>query len=272
MDDFWARRIDASGRPGAQYWNYFAGRLAQLADVPRGASVLDVGTADGNVLFEAMQKMDAQGYGIGIDLDRRDFSVGVAESVRRGWQEKVAFSQMDADALGFRPGTFHAVLANFVGWDDFFDFTRKEFIHPDRRTPGIMRVLKPGGQVGITTWIEQSDMDWLAETYKKYLPEYNQDISCYGKEDPEGYRRILHSSGFEDVRVTVETDTFASPDAETWWQQMRRAASRYFKQVTDPLRLEEFKQHVYADLGEFHRPEGICFNKTVAYALGRKPA
>lgn len=275
MEESWARFVEPSGRPGPDYWIYFAERLVRLATIPKGATVLDIGTFDGNVLFRAMKRMRAQGYGVGVDIDYDGFKDGVAEVAQRGWKEKVTFLQMDANALGFLPETFHTVLANFVGWGDCFDFDRMEFISSDKIMSEIMRVLRPGGQVGIGSWVGQSDIDWIVGEFKKYLPEYEKtsanSISCYAKENPEGQKIILRSGGFKNINVYVETASFVSPDAETWWRQMKRAASGYFKQVSDPDALESFKEQVFVDLQEHQYPEGIRFSKTVSFAFGTKP-
>jgi ubiquinone/menaquinone biosynthesis C-methylase UbiE len=274
LEEFWARLPKPSGQLGPNYWTCFAERLAHLATIPRGATVLDIGTCDGNVLFKAMEKIKAQGYGIGIDIDYDDFHAGMADAMQRGWNEKVVFVQMDANALGFPPETFHTVLANFVGWDDCFDFDRMEFKSHDKMMSEIMRVLKPGGQVGIGSWVEQSDIDWITKAFKKYLPEYEKtsgkSISCYARENPEGYKVILQNGGFKNISVDVETTDFVSPDAETWWRQMKQAANDYFRQVPDPITLESFKEQVFLDLQQFQNPEGICFGKTVSFAFGTK--
>lgn len=275
MEEFWARFIEPSGHPGPNYWIYFAERLAHLAAMPNGATILDIGTSDGNVLFRAMEKMSALGCGVGIDIDYDGFNDGVAEATRRGWKEKVTFVQMDANTLGFPPEIFHTVLANFVGWDHCFDFDRMEFISSDKMMSEIVRVLKPGGKGGIGSWVEQSDIDWIAEEFKKYLPECEKangnSISCYAKESPEGQKVILQSGGFRNIRVYVETTSFVSPDAETWWRQMKQAANGYFRQVSDPNTLESFKEQVFVDLQEHRYPEGIRFSKTVSFAFGTKP-
>jgi ubiquinone/menaquinone biosynthesis C-methylase UbiE len=191
--------------------------------------------------------------------------------MQRGWEDSISFIQTDANALGFLPNKFHTVLANFIGWDDCFDFKRMEFISPDRMMAEIMRVLKPGGQVGIGSWIEQSDIDWIMAAFKKYLPEYENNFTCYAKENPEGQRIILQSGGFKNIRVFKETANFVSPDAETWWRQMEQAASDYFRQISDPNILGNLKGQVFGDLQEFTYPEGILFNKTVSFAFGTKP-
>lgn len=271
MEDFWARYLEPSGQLGPNYWNYFAERLACLAVIPTRATVLDIGTCDGNVLFKAMKKIEAQGYGIGIDIDCDYFYAGVTEAMQRGWKENIAFVQMDANTLGFLPETFHTVLANFVGWDDCFDFDRMEFIAPNRKLAEILRVLKPGGQVGIGFWVDQIDINWIVEEFKKYRPTCKKvigdRITAYGQENPKGYEAILRSGGFHNISVRVETNTFVSSNMANWWRQMKITASDYFKKMPE---LEQFKEQVFADLEQFQSPKGIHFNKTVGYAFGTK--
>lgn len=270
MEDCWACYIEPSGQPGPDYWNYFAERLADLATIPEGAAVLDVGTFDGNVLLKAMKRTGACGCGTGIDIQDGGLSVGVTKAMECGLGN-VVFAQMDAGCLGLPSGTYDTVLANFVGWDYCFDFSRMEFIAPDSRMAEISRVLKPGGQVGIGFWIEQCDIEWIADAFRRYLPKCEEatgkPITSYGKESCRGYEAILHNSGFRDISAHVETMTFVSPNSETWWRQMKQAAREYFEKMPE---IERFKEQVFTDLKEFQSPSGIHFDKTVAYAFGTK--
>lgn len=74
-----------------------------------------------------------------------------------------------------------------------------------------------------------------------------------------------------DVREVVETNSFACPDQETWWQQMRKTARECFELITEPLALQLFKEQVLCDLQPFTSPGGIQFSKTVCYVSGSKP-
>jgi ubiquinone/menaquinone biosynthesis C-methylase UbiE len=274
LPDIWARYLDPSGQLGPNYWFYFARRLVELASIPEGGAILDVGTCDGNVLFKAMPRAGRLGRGVGIDLyDDDGLQDGLAERRRLGW-ENVSFAQMDANCLGFPGGTFDVVLANFVGWDDCFDFERMGFIAPDRMMAEMQRVLKPGGQVGIGGWVEQCDIEWIAAAFRKYLPKRVKGLGerniSYSKENPEGHKLILQNGGFENIRLHVETATLVSPDAETWWRQMQLAAREYFKQIPDAGEMRRFKDRVFADLEAFRFPDGIRFNKIVSFAFGNK--
>jgi ubiquinone/menaquinone biosynthesis C-methylase UbiE len=273
LEDFWARCISPSGQLGPNYWIYFAERLVNLATIPKDATVLDIGTYDGNVLFKAMKKVGLHGCGVGIDIYGGGLKDGLTEMMEHGLRT-VEFAQMDAASLGFLPEIFDSVLANFVGWDYCFDFDRMEFFAPDCRMAEIMRVLKPGSQVGIGFWIEQCDIDWIADAFKRYLPECGETTEkrmlSYGKENPKGYETILQNSGFDNVNVRVETTTFVSPDDATWWRQMKQAACDYFEKIPDTVEMQWFKEKIFADLQQFRSPIGIQFDKTVAYAFGTK--
>jgi ubiquinone/menaquinone biosynthesis C-methylase UbiE len=271
LEEYWARFIDPAGRPGLNYWEYFAERIAELAALRMGTYIFDLGTYDGNVLFKAMARINAQGHGVGTDIYYGGFQEGAVEAKQRGWEEKISFVQSDANALGFHEGVFHTVLSNFIGLDDCFDFERLEFIKAGNMMSEICRVLKPGGQVGIGSWVKQGDIDWIINRFRKYLPEHDEQISCYSKENPEGHKLILQKYGFKDIDVYVEHVDFISPDPETWWRQMRQAAKECFRQVSDPKRLEIFKRKVFADLGQFQISLGIHFSKTVSFAFGTKP-
>jgi hypothetical protein len=52
---------------------------------------------------------------------------------------------------------------------------------------------------------------------------------------------------------------------------MKRATQAYFKQVSNPITLERFKEQVFADLQQFQIPEGIRFDKTVLFVFGTGP-
>ena len=280
MEDFWAIYIEPSGRPGLDYWNYFAQRVVDLAAIPAGAAVLDVGTCDGNVLFKAMKKAGVQGCGTGIDIDAYFFKDGVMRANELGLGN-VAFTQMDAGCLGLSSETYDSVLANFVGWDDCFDFDRMEFIAPDRKLAEIMRVLKSGGQVGIGSWERQEDLEWLGEHFRRYFPEYVADLEretgsvmmVYGKENAKGLESILRKGGCQDIEIITETAEFVSTDEEEWWRQMWRAGWRqHIGQVTraDSDKLEWLKERVFEDLQQHKHNDGIHFSKTVLFAFGRK--
>lgn len=273
MSSLWAQTVEASGKTGPDYWNYFAQRLVDLAAIPPEAVILDVGTDNGNVLFKAMEKAGLEGFGAGIDIDHRGLIEGMPY-LERHWPKNVIFAQMEASSLGFPSDSFSFALANFVGWDYCYEFESMKFIAPDTRLAEIRRVLKPGGQVGIGGWIEQSDIDWFIEEIRKRLPEClgstGEDIFPYSKENAEGYQILLRSSGFRNIRVHVVKENFVLPDGDSWWRQMQHSAYEYFELISHSAKLEAFKKQVFSELEQFRTEAGIQFSKTVAFVFGTK--
>ena len=63
----WSRVVDTPF-DGPDYWEYFGVKLVELAAIPPGAQVLDVGCGEGSSLFPAVERVGSRGYAIGIDI------------------------------------------------------------------------------------------------------------------------------------------------------------------------------------------------------------
>ena len=207
-------------------WQYFGSRLAALADIPAGGTVLDIGTGPGSVIIPAAKDIGEHGLGVAMDIDF-DWFKHVIPITQEHHLNHVLFAQMDAAKLGFANRTFDRVLCGNLGWDYCFDFWMMEFIGPDTRLAEISRVLKPGGRVGISSWAGREDIDWFASYFKTHFPEYIADLEekkgtsfrIY-RENAEAYQIILKQGGFKDVKVSLETEVFVSKDEEEWWSQL----------------------------------------------------
>jgi ubiquinone/menaquinone biosynthesis C-methylase UbiE len=107
------------------YWQYFGTRLADLADIPVGATVLDIGTGPGSVLLPAAERAGESGFAVGIDIDF-DWFRHVIPGVRDRRLSNTALAHMDAAHLGFADGSFDRVLCGNLAWDYCFDFFEKD--------------------------------------------------------------------------------------------------------------------------------------------------
>jgi ubiquinone/menaquinone biosynthesis C-methylase UbiE len=69
MARLWSRQIGVTDLDGPSYWVYFGAKLVEYADIPQGASVLDVGCGGGSSsLFSSAEKTGSTGYAVGIDI------------------------------------------------------------------------------------------------------------------------------------------------------------------------------------------------------------
>src|SRR5207244_4106941 len=101
--------------------------------------VLDVGTGTG-VVASAARKAGADA--VGVDASLSMLLVG------REARPDVPVAAAEAIDLPFRDGTFDAVTAGFV----LSHFARVETALFD-----LIRVLRPGGKLAVTTWGETED-------------------------------------------------------------------------------------------------------------------
>jgi len=113
--------------------------LVAFAEIGEGAKVVDIGTGTG---VAAKAAADAGAHAVGIDP-----SIGMLEVGRRE-RHSIPFVAADTIDLPFRDGAFDAVTGNFV----LSHFRRYETALFD-----MMRVLKPGGRVALTSWSDVKD-------------------------------------------------------------------------------------------------------------------
>ncbi len=113
--------------------------LVAFAEIGAGANVLDIGTGTG---VAALAASDAGARAVGIDP-----SIGMLEVGRRE-RPSIPFVAADTIDLPFRNGAFDAVTGNFV----LSHFRRYETALFD-----MIRVLKPGGRVALTSWSDVKD-------------------------------------------------------------------------------------------------------------------
>ena len=127
--------------------------LVELVAPPPGGRILDVGTGTGVAAEVAAAAVGPDGLVVGVDA-----SLPMLRAARPRHSQVLAALAID---LPFRDGTFDAVLANFV----IAFFTKYETALFD-----MLRVLRPGGTLGVTWWgggLDEFGGTWteLAETF-----------------------------------------------------------------------------------------------------------
>jgi ubiquinone/menaquinone biosynthesis C-methylase UbiE len=200
------REFLVAAHTGPPFFSEVARRLVAWTDLPAGARVLDMATGTGVALLEAAQPAGPAGMVVGVDLAEPM----VAEARRRLRESGVtnaAVLVMDAEALGFRAGSFDAVLCASALY---------LLPQPVAALRGFRRVLRPGGRLAVAVF--GTDLDerwsWKGELLAQLAPPLEPLGRRY---DQASLRQALEGAGLRGVAVEVERLDVAYADAATWW-------------------------------------------------------
>ena len=173
-----------------------AAALVELLGLSRGTRVLDVGTGTGAAARAAARAAGASGLVVGVDP-----SVAMLEQAAGRGDPAPRFAAAEAIDLPFRDGAFGAVTACFV----LSHFTRYQTALFD-----TLRVIVPGGRLGIANWGPGDDeftqtWDSVAEEYAEHeiLADARQRAMPWHDffTDADRTRDALHEAGLREIRV-----------------------------------------------------------------------
>ena len=168
--------------------------LAELCNIDKGTSVLDVASGTGESACFLSERFGA--HVVGIDLS--DQMIGRAEEKRRARAlNLVEFRKADAGDLPFPDAAFDVVICECALC--FFD---KEKVLGE-----MARVVKPGGRVGI------HDLCWK-ESAPDDLKRTLLEIEGESPETLEGWNRLFHEAGLMEIIAVDKSDLVPSVDEE----------------------------------------------------------
>jgi SAM-dependent methyltransferase len=130
--------------------------LAESADVRAGEHVLDVAAGNGNATLAAARRFADV---ISTDYVQHLLDKGAARAKAEGLQ--VTFQTADAEALPFADGQFDVVLSTFGAM-----FTPQH----ERPAQEMLRVLRPGGRIGLANWTPEGFIGQLFKVIGRHVP------------------------------------------------------------------------------------------------------
>lgn len=237
-------------------------RMVEHIGIVEGAKVLDVGVGRGANLFPAAEKAGPRGQVIGIDLAEYMVRETAAEIQRRNIPQ-ASVLVMDAEQLAFPTDTFDDVLCGFAVF---------LFPHVEQALAEFLRVLRPGGKLGITI---ARNADAIEQWYSKRITEYHERYhfplnAGGGNLDLAELPSYLTRAGFVDVQVELERAEFVYASAEQWWDAKWTHGTRYSLEHMAPEVLAQFKAEVFARLQEILQPDGIHEGWSLQFIIGIK--
>jgi SAM-dependent methyltransferase len=130
--------------------------LCEALDLRSGASVLDVAAGNGNATLAAARRW--------CDVTSTDYVTSLLEaSKKRAAAEGhvIRYQEADAENLPFPDASFDVVMSTFGVM-----FTPDQ----EKAARELVRVCKPGGQIGLANWTPESFIGQLFKTIGKYVP------------------------------------------------------------------------------------------------------
>ena len=228
--------------------------LVQRVGVGINEDVLDIACGTGNAAIRAAQ---AGGHVVGVDLTPELFEAGKDEAAHAG--VTLDWVEGDAEELPFEDASFDVVLSTFgVMFAPRHQVAAAE----------LVRVLRPGGRFGLTTWTPEGAQGVLFRMLAQYAPPappFAQPPLAWGAEDH--VREIFEGTGvhLEFERNVTHAEPFASGDeAFDWGVDKFGPLVRLRPMLEQRGEWDAFREQQVAYLAQNVDPEYLII-------LGRKP-
>jgi ubiquinone/menaquinone biosynthesis C-methylase UbiE len=239
-----------------------AGRatVARLA-LPAGARVLDVACGSGASALPAAERVGPSGMVLAVDLASQLLALGRAKAAARGLAN-IEFRQADMERLDLEAHAFDAVICVF---GIFFVDDMSALV------ASLWRLVRPGGQLAITTWGPRmfepgSALFWTA--IRQERPELYRAFNPWDRiTDLEALRQMLRAGGIEVAEIVPEAGNQALSSPEDFWTVALGSGYRGTIDQLEPAARERVHQ---ATLAALRAQDVRAIETNVIYALATK--
>jgi ubiquinone/menaquinone biosynthesis C-methylase UbiE len=239
-----------------------AERLVERVILHPGAQALDIATGSGWVALAAGRSTGPTGRVVGIDLAPQLLEYARQKAATVGLTQ-VEFQVGDAQRLDFEDRSFDIVLC-----------ASSIFFFPDvlAALQEWHRVLKPGGQVGFSTF-GPGFRQPLAARWNAHLRRSGVNLPkgspLQGMTEPETCRRLLHEVGFMQTEVQREQLGYYLT-LEEYWEEAWSSLHRIDLLQLSPAQHERFKAEHLAEMRDLADEGGIWVNVPAIFSHGWK--
>ena len=180
--------------------------LAEAADIRANEDVIDIAAGNGNATLAAARRFARV---VSTDFVPALLDKGRARAEAEGLA--VTFRVADAEALPFADASFDVALSTFG-----------VMFAPDHRRAAaeMLRVLRPGGRIGMANWTPEGFVGQLFQTLGKHVPPPAGLVSP-GRWGEQAYLRDLFGPGVEQIHAQRKFFNFRYASADHWLHVFR---------------------------------------------------
>ncbi len=243
------------------FWERFGKRTIAPLELPVGANVLDVGCGTGATAILAAELVGREGRVIGVDLSARMVMRARAKARALGVRN-VDFRVADMGELAFADGDFDAVISAF-----------SIFFAPDMEAQvrKLWRLVRPGGQLAITTWGPRSFEPALSawrRAAEQVCPGTDPELLPRDRlAEVQAVRGLLSVAGIADAEVVAEEGRHPLRSPEDWWTIVLGTGARW---VIDRMPAHQAARVKDANLAWLHDNRIDAIEINVIYAIATK--
>ncbi len=238
-----------------------AEHMASLLGLRGDENVLDVACGTGHAAL-AIARMLPKGRVTAVD-----FSAGMLDQARRKAAalniRNIEFLERDMQDLGFSAGVFDAAVCAFGIF--FVEDMDAQLSH-------IVRAIKPGGKIMITSFLEnyfQPLRDMLFGRLSAYGVQ-NQPQAWKRISNEDGCKRLFEKAGLTNISVEPKNVGYYLDSAVEWWDIVWNAGYRRMVARLSAQDQERFNQEHLAEISAHSTDKGIWLDVGVLYTVGTR--
>jgi ubiquinone/menaquinone biosynthesis C-methylase UbiE len=237
--------------------------LLEKLQVSPGDTVLDVGCGTGRLGRYLSDVLDLSGRYIGIDPLEERIKIANEKNFHPNAVYRIGYAE---NLCTLRDNSVDIVALNAV-----FHWV----LHKEAALREIIRVLKPGGRVGISTGAKElnyfTGMDFITSGVLKREP-YNQHVRIEEKPHLTTTELIqmITKVGLKVVDIQVRTVKRTHPTAKDVIRHSEASSFGNFLSNTPESLREQIKADIEIELEQYRTKEGIQLSRHTIFAIAKK--
>jgi len=224
------------------FWNRYGRRTVDRSHLQRGASVPALRCGSGAAALPAARSVGSEGKVIAVDLAEELLKLGRAKAQAAGLS-CLEFRRDDMTSLSFPANHFDAVICVF----GIFFVPEME-----AQVAELMRMVRPGGQLAITTWGPEI-FSPAYEVWLKAIHRVRPDLySAFNPWDrittPENVRQLFSDADIQQVEVVAEEGFQELRLPEDFWTIALGSGLRWTIEQMGAEAAQQVKQEILSTL------------------------